>query len=119
MKRQIVHHPVLQPSRAACAAKHSWLQCGVFFLVLFAVMSLPQLAYAGTPMGEVLCFILLDILMGNAGRGMATIGVCAIGVAALMGKASWGLALTVGVGIAVLFGCVEVVAKLGLGRATC
>lgn len=79
----------------------------------------PQPAYAGTPMADVLCFILFDILLGSAGKGFATIGVCAIGLAALMGKASWGLTITVGIGIAVLFGCVGVVASLGLGTAAC
>jgi type IV secretory pathway VirB2 component (pilin) len=93
----------------------SWRLIGMAVLVSV----LPQAANAGTPMAEVLCFVLYDILMGWAGKGMATIGVSAVGVAALMGKASWGLALTVIVGIATLFGCVRIVSYLGLGFAAC
>ena len=88
-------------------------------LFVLGLVMMPGAAYAGTPMGQVLCFVLHGILMGQAGRGMATLGIAAVGVAALLGKASWGFALTVLVGIAVLFGCVGIVASLGLGVAVC
>ncbi len=103
--------------RALQSANPVWVSAA--FVLAFAVvmMPFPALAY-GTPMGEVLCYVLY-IILGNAGRGLATIGVSVIGVAALLGKASWGLALTVGVGIAVVFGCVNIVWVLGLGTAQC
>jgi type IV secretory pathway VirB2 component (pilin) len=85
---------------------------------VFSVLLMPAPANAGTPMGEVLCFILY-IILGNAGRGLATIGIMVLGVAAVLGKASWGLAITVGVGIAVVFSCVQLVSLLGLGDAAC
>lgn len=97
-------------------AQQIWAAAAV--VLGFAAVMLPVPAHAGTPMGEVLCFVLY-IILGNAGRGLATIGVSVIGVAALLGKASWGLALTVGVGIAVVFGCVQIVYLLGLGEAVC
>jgi type IV secretion system protein VirB2 len=69
-------------------------------------------------MKEVLC-IVLDMVTGNVASALATIGIAIVGVAALMGKASWGLALTVGVGIGVMFGAVGIVDTLGLGYADC
>ena len=106
----------LNSSRAPRTA-HVLLSLAALGAFLFGLA--PQPAYAGTPMAEVLCFILFDILLGSAGKGFATIGVCAIGLAAIMGKASWGLTITVGIGMAVLFGCVGVVESLGLGTAAC
>ncbi|MBY0408198.1 MAG: TrbC/VirB2 family protein [Rickettsiales bacterium] len=88
-------------------------------LMVAALLALtPSPAFAGTPMGEVLCYVLY-IIMGNAGRGMATIGMSVLGISAILGKASWGLAITVGVGIAVIFGCMNIVWVLGLGEAVC
>jgi type IV secretion system protein VirB2 len=56
-----------------------------------------------SPMEEVLCTILL-IIMGDAGRGIATLAVMAVGIGAMLGKVSWGQALTVAVGIGIMFG---------------
>lgn len=90
------------------------------FMCAFAAVCLPATAYAApdTPMAEVLCYV-LDLIQGNAGKAMAAIGVMTMGAAAIMGKASWGMALTVGVGIAVIFGAVNIVDVLGLGLAEC
>ena len=56
-----------------------------------------------TPMEEVLCTILL-IILGDAGRGIATLAVMGMGIGAMMGKVSWGQAMTVAVGIGIMFG---------------
>ncbi|MDX2073890.1 MAG: TrbC/VirB2 family protein [Alphaproteobacteria bacterium] len=62
-----------------------------------------QNAYAtGTPMGDVLCEIVY-MVYGNLGRGLATLAVVIIGVGATLGKTSWGLAMTVAIGISVIF----------------
>lgn len=79
-------------------------------LLAFAIMLLMmQVAYAtgvaqgqNSPMGEVLCNI-VEIVYGNLGRGLASLAVIVIGVGATLGKTSWGLAMTVAVGIAVIF----------------
>lgn len=85
----------------------------------FAVISLPFPAFATlTPMGEVLC-IILGMLTTGVAKGLATIGICVMGVAAILGKASWGMAITIGVGIAVMMGSVNIVFDLGLGLADC
>lgn len=56
-----------------------------------------------SPMEEVLCTILL-IILGDAGRGIATLAVMGMGFGAMMGKVSWGQAMTVAVGIGIMFG---------------
>jgi len=93
--------------------------CAAAFVFAFALIIAPFPAFASsTPMSEVLC-IVLGIIQKDIGKGLATIGMCVLGVGALLGKASWGMALTVGVGIAVLFGAVSIVTDLGLGTADC
>jgi type IV secretion system protein VirB2 len=67
-----------------------------------------------TPMGDVLCTIITWVIYGNLGRGLAVIAVLIVGVGATLGKVSWGLAITVGVGIAVIFGAPGIVTALGV-----
>jgi type IV secretory pathway VirB2 component (pilin) len=64
-----------------------------------------------TPMGEVLCTV-VDFMYGNLGRGLATLAVITLGVGALLGKTSWGMAITVGIGIAVIFNAEAITALL-------
>lgn len=75
-------------------------------------------AYAATPMAEVLCLI-MDWMTGNMGKGMATLAVGIVGVGATMGKTSWGLALTVAIGISVLFGAAILVESMGIDVVAC
>lgn len=65
----------------------------------------------GTPMADVLCLI-VNWFSGNLGRGLATIGVSAAAVGAIFGKISWGLALTVMVGVAVMFGASDILVQM-------
>jgi len=86
----------------------TFLACAI--LVLFM-----QSAYATpTPMGDVLCRI-VGMVYGNMGRGLATLAVLVIGVGATLGKTSWGLAMTVAVGIAVIFNAHLIVNSLSSG----
>ncbi len=64
-----------------------------------------------SPMGNVICAI-IGIIYGNLGRGIAVLAVIILGVGATIGKVSWGLAMTVGVGIGVVFGAVPLTAYL-------
>lgn len=60
--------------------------------------------FAGlSPMEQVLCSILL-LIVGDVGRGVATLAVMSLGIGAMMGKVSWGQALTVASGIGIMFG---------------
>jgi type IV secretion system protein VirB2 len=71
------------------------------------------LGSGGTPMADVLCEI-VNWFSGNLGRGLATIGISAVSVGAVFGKVSWGLALTVVVGVAVMFGATELLINIGI-----
>jgi type IV secretion system protein VirB2 len=71
----------------------------------------------GTPMADVLCLI-VDWFSGNLGRGLATIGVSAVAIGAIFGKVSWGLALTVMVGVAVMFGASDILFQLRIIRTS-
>lgn len=86
-------------------------------IAIYLIAATPAFAAALTPMGEVLCTV-LDFIHGNLGRGLATLAVIMVGVGAMFGKVSWGLAVTVGVGISIIFGS-NTLAFLLLGVANC
>ena len=103
-------------SQAAARSKtwHEYSEKQIFltFLVCSFVFLFMQTAYASyTPMGDVLCEI-VGIVYGNLGKGLASLAVITVGVGALLGKTSWGLAMTVAVGISVIFGAHRIVAQL-------
>lgn len=52
---------------------------------------------------------------GTVGQGIATLAIIVIGIGALMGKVSWGMAIIVGLGVAVIFGAPTIVSELGGG----
>ncbi len=86
----------------------SW-QAALVFVLGTAALMLPDLAVAAdTPIGNIFC-IVAGWFTGNTGKGLATIAITIIGVGALLGKVSWGMALIVGVGIALVFGAAGVV----------
>jgi len=61
--------------------------------------------------GAVLCNV-AAMMYGNVGRGLATIAVIVLGIGATLGKVSWGLAITVAVGISVIFNASAIIAIL-------
>lgn len=88
-------------------------------LALFvAVMVVPDMALAGAGGGdagkitEVLC-TLVNWMTGATGRAIATLAIIIIGVGALMGKVSWGMAIIVALGIAIIFGAPTLLNLLG------
>lgn len=86
-------------------------------VVCLAALLMPWGAYAASPMTDVLCYILGDVLMVHGLKGFGTIAIAALGAAAMMGKASWGLTVTVACGIALLYGCADIIYGIGLGDA--
>lgn len=87
----------------------------------YAVMLLPASALAdtgisagGTPqaLADVLCNV-VDWFTGPLGAGIATLAIIVIGIGALMGKVSWGMAIIVGLGVGVIFGAPTIVDALG------
>ncbi len=87
-------------------------------MLAFAVTMLPELAMAGDTIGDVLCNV-VEWFTGPVGQGIATLAIIVIGVGALMGKVSWGMAIIVGVGVAVVFGASSIVDELGADGSGC
>ncbi|MDE3015517.1 MAG: TrbC/VirB2 family protein [Pseudomonadota bacterium] len=86
------------------ADRLKFLLLGILALAIY--MADTGAVYAQTtPMGSVLCFI-LAIIYGNLGRAVAVMGVITLGFGAVLGKISWGPAITVAVGISIVFGSV-------------
>jgi len=67
---------------------------------------------------QVFCNI-VQSLTGTTGKAIATVAVIAVGVGALLGKISWGLALIVALGIALIFGAASIVMVLGGTGSKC
>jgi len=104
-------------------AASTWLiAIAVYILLSSVAYALSSVAYACfpgnqlTPMGDVLCKVVW-FMYGNLGRGLATLGVVVIGIGALLGKTSWGMALTVGVGISIIFNAERITSLLLCGSA--
>jgi type IV secretion system protein VirB2 len=98
----------------------AWQVCLMVMLSAVVVM-MPDFAHAGTntPMGNVLCTVVLWFT-GNTGKGLATIAITVIGIGALLGKVSWGMAIIVGIGVAIIFGAAGIVNAMNAGAiSTC
>ena len=74
-------------------------------VVTLAAMLMPEFAAAGggDTIADVLCEV-VNWFTGSVGKGIATLAIIIIGVGALMGKVSWGMAIIVGLGVAIVFG---------------
>lgn len=97
-----------------------WRIAACFALTCAACIFLNASAYAqtGSPMGDVLCLI-VDWMVGNLGWGLATIGISAVGIGAILGKISWGVAFTVMVGCVVMLNATLIVAQMGIPVVSC
>jgi len=66
----------------------------------------------GGTIGSLLCGV-AGWFTGPVGSGIATLAILVIGIGALMGKVSWGMAIIVGLGVAIIFGAPTIVDELG------
>ena len=74
----------------------AWQIC-LMVMLSAAIVMVPDFAFAtDTPMGKVLCTV-VNWFTGNTGKGLATIAITVIGIGALLGKVSWGMAIIVSV----------------------
>jgi type IV secretory pathway VirB2 component (pilin) len=55
----------------------------------------------------------LSWIDGPIGKALATLAIVIVGIGALMGKISWGMAMIVGIGVALIFGAASIVVALG------
>ena len=91
---------------------------GALVIAAVAIFAMIPLEALATDKGKdssiafALCNI-ISFLTGSIGKSLATIALIIIGVGALMGKISWGVALIVALGIALVFGAGTVVDSLG------
>lgn len=67
---------------------------------------------SGGALGQVLCNV-VAWFTGRVGQAIATLAILVIGIGALMGKVSWGMAIIVGIGVGVIFGAPSIVHALG------
>ena len=82
-------------------------------VAIFAMIPLEALAVVagkgeGTAIDQLFCNI-IRVITGTIGKGIATIALIVVGVGALMGKVSWGMAIIVALGIAIVFGAGNIV----------
>ena len=91
-------------------------QTSLLVMLCAVVVMLPDLAFASsdTVVGNMLCTV-VTWFTGNAGKGLATLAIIVIGIGALMGKVSWGMAIIVGIGVAIVFGAANLVSTMGAG----
>lgn len=74
---------------------------------------------SGTSLDNALCNV-ISWFNGPIGKGIATVCLIIVGVGALMGKVSWGMAIIVGIGVAIIFGASELVSAIGgAGQQNC
>ena len=94
----------------------AWQVCMMVMLSVILVtmpdLALAQASSTNTPMGAVLCTV-TAWFTGNTGKGLATIAITVIGIGALLGKVSWGMAIIVGTGVAIIFGAASIVTAMG------
>lgn len=98
----------------------SWQVCLAVLAVGFMTM-VPEVAAAATSIEVVLCK-LKNLFTGPMGKALATIALVIIGIGALLGKVSWGMALIVSIGIAIVFGAaslVDAIQPTGTSVAEC
>ena len=99
-------------------ANQAW-SLSIALLAAYAVMFIPFDALATGAAGggpasieRALCTV-VGWFTGKVGSAVATLAIIIIGVGALMGKVSWGMAIIVGLGVAVIFGSQQIAGLLG------
>ncbi len=77
----------------------------------------PTGSLSGGTIGNLLCNV-ADWFTGSVGQGIATLAVIVLGIGALFGKVSQGMAITTMIGISVIFGAPDIVKDL-TGQQAC
>lgn len=82
------------------------------------VSMIPESAFATNAIELAFCNV-VNLLTNTTGRAVATVAVIAVGIGALLGKISWGMALIVAIGVALVFGASSIVTALGSSSGNC
>ena len=110
-------------AKSATSIVDMYWQLFLMFAVVVGTSMIPDAAYATPPnaIEQALCNVVV-LMTSTTGKAIATIAVIVVGLGALMGKISWGMALIVALGIALVFGAASIVDAVGggtTGAATC
>ncbi len=82
------------------------------FAIVLGTMMIPVDALANNPIEAVMCNVVF-FMTSTTGKAIATIAIIVVGLGALMGKISWGMALIVALGVALVFGASKIVDAIG------
>lgn len=104
--------------------KNQVMSLALALVAAYAMMLVPADAFAAisgsgatpTALSNILCNV-VSWFTGPLGGAIATLAIIVIGVGALMGKVSWGMAIIVGLGIGVIFGAPQIVKAMGAGES--
>jgi type IV secretory pathway VirB2 component (pilin) len=81
------------------------LTLGIYLILLSSfAFATGSTTFAGV--AEVICDV-TALLIFDVGRGIATLSIIALGVAAMYGKATWAQAVTLAMGIGIIFGALS------------
>jgi type IV secretory pathway VirB2 component (pilin) len=95
-------------------SKNSYLLEAAVICVVASQFYLSAIYPANAALAGVICAV-LGIVQGALGQAVATMGVLAVCFGAALGKSSWGLAITVSVGISLIFQAAWYAGQFGLG----
>jgi type IV secretory pathway VirB2 component (pilin) len=108
----IMRKPISVAASMDLAAIYRFSLLSLLTAVLYMISCAQAFASINpTEIGTVLCNATAIIMM-DVGQGLATLAVVALGVGALFGKVTWGMALTTVTGIGTIFGAVGIVGWL-------
>ena len=88
-----------------------YAQMCLVLAITFVVVSIPDAVFAQNSIGDTLCKV-VNFFTGKIGKAIATLAIIVVGVGALMGKVSWGMAIIVALGVAIVFGAATIVNEI-------
>jgi type IV secretory pathway VirB2 component (pilin) len=84
----------------------------IYYITLIVLYAAPETVEAANPIGQTLCAV-VGWFKGSVGAGLATLSIFIIGIAAMMGKISWGMCIFAQLDVVLLFGAGALVEELG------
>ncbi len=91
----------------------------IVLMVATLLVLLPEASFAvDTEIGDMMCTV-SGWMLGNTGKGIATLAMIMLGILALMGKISWNIAIIHAVGGVLIVGASSLVTALGTGGTGC
>ena len=98
-------------------SKSSIFTLCILMLATLALTAIPDFAHAAAAeggIGDMMCGV-VGWFNGKTGKGIATLAIIVLGIAAFFGKVTWGMALMFAIGIFAIFGAADIVDAVGSG----